>query len=1068
MILPCLFAVIALGHALQFSSPVEIHKDNAVLRATFYYSDTLKAIRYDYTDPVTMTELQDYNENIKYKHCSSCEAGYISGSFPVLATLPSDSITTSGETTIYTRAAGSNVEYLTYRNNRLVEFKWNNAVYKLSNYQTLSDENKFKYTDFSNSCPRPVCKRVIDIIFVLDESGSIAEQEWVQTIDFCKNIIDGYEIGYDAAQVGIVGFGAFGIKYLDLSSSKTAIIQKFDELLDKQHRGGTCTGCGLMIAKTMFDGAKDTQRTKDYNPEHLLITITDGEVTHPDYTYCVKQMKTTKCDYCIGCCTGNTDERESDYKYRTKETCSVYNKTFTVPNWKRSYMCKRSTYSDDGYSCTGCWCDKDRTTMVCDKCSIKNYYSRSWSKGGCSYEGCRSEDGKGNYYKTNFTNSVEEIKKDERLLSIAIGVNEYDEDQLKKIATSLEGLQTVFALADYSELSGILDKLIKESCSSIKTVEDCGPACAGFCGCGKKCYCPTCVEYKETCVENKCEVDNMNLASTGCVLKEVECPHDMCTTLTRNNNTPGCCTYAEKECNDNRFCTDDICVPKIGCVFEVNESRCDDLNGCTRDTCNDINGCEHELYDFCSPPDVCQVVDVPCNSTDSTHCTPATFKPKCTCDDPCFKPECNPVTGECSCVPIDCSVNNSCLLGYCLDGKCLVKDNMEKINECHQLSTDCSIGICRDGECVNESIPCTACQENETFVSECESKSNACEKYKCRDVDGVATCMKYWEMAISPDKCLGESCDPDTGFMSIPMPLVKTENCVKYVCQNGGYVPDEDLCPQETKCYAYICTDNTSCVPKPKCPENDGGNKCRPLKRCDEDEGCIYEDVVCQSGRCYESFCNMDTGKCEKLDNSTECNIYPDDKCKTYKCDEYLGCVYEDVNCDDNDPCTIDQCIEGICHHEPKCVSDDYCLVTECSSLGVCAFSERVCPPANDSCFISVCENGTCTLQPSAGAFFDICGECITKYGNVYNRSGDVCIGSLKRGEFAAAISAAAVAGIIVAAIIVAAVIAASTSMGIKELVKRAKITTEPTMYENPLYEANDNMGINPLYEGDD
>ena len=52
-------SVFSLSNAtLRFYSPVEIYKNNAVIKATFYYI-LLKAIRYDYTDPMEMTELYD-------------------------------------------------------------------------------------------------------------------------------------------------------------------------------------------------------------------------------------------------------------------------------------------------------------------------------------------------------------------------------------------------------------------------------------------------------------------------------------------------------------------------------------------------------------------------------------------------------------------------------------------------------------------------------------------------------------------------------------------------------------------------------------------------------------------------------------------------------------------------------------------------------------------------------------------------------------------------------------------------------------------------------------------------
>ena len=1059
-----LLSVFCVSNALQFSASAEIRKNNAVMKATFYYSDTLKSIRYDYTDPMKMVELYNFTEKIKYKYCSSCEAGFVSDDLPILYYLSTDSKSTSGAVTTYTRA-NNKVEYLKYISNQLSEFKWNGAVYKLSNYQTLSGNNKFKYTDFSSNCPRPVCKRVIDIIFVLDESGSIAEEEWEKQIQFCKDIVNSYEIGYDAAQVGIVGFCTFGVKYLDLSASKTTIMNKLNYILTRQHRGGTCTGCGLMIAKSMFDGAKNTQRTKNYNPEHLVITITDGGVADPDYYTCNKIYNGGSFyNFCVGCCSRKDPNRPYCWDSYSG-TCTGYNRTFKLTgsaSCNSRSECTKGNLNRDGFSCTGCWCDAACTTVVCDKCTVTGYSTRCRQM-RYDVESCAYQNVPGNYYYTNFTNSVAQIKKDDRLLSIAIGVGSYSPSQLSTMATSLQGVQTVFGLSDYSKLNSILDKMISESCTKIEEIVDCSN-CNGFCGCGRKCMCPTCEKYAETCVENKCPSP-----ASGCLLSHIQCPNDLCNIPTKDNKTAGCCSYKKKVCDDHRYCTEDKCVPGTGCVFTLNKTKCDDGDGCTADKCDDTNGCSHTRLDMCNPPDKCQVVKVPCKSSNSMTCVGATFEPKCKCDDPCDVPHCNMETGECTCTPKDCSTNNSCIIGYCEDGVCLTKDNMTKINECHQMSTECSISKCQDGECVKEDIPCTACQNNPSFVSECEARSNACEKYKCKDIDGEPVCEKYWELKLNPDKCYGETCDPDTGLISNPMDLIKTENCTRYVCKDGGYEVEEKLCPENGNCYSYSCGEDNSCIPTLKCELFEDGNKCRPLIDCNEDDGCVYGEKTCESGNCFESFCNTETGECEKVDNSSNCDKFPDDKCILFSCDQYKGCVFEDVKCDDNDSCTIDYCDNGTCVYEPKCISDDGCQVASCEG-GQCIFAPRVCPEPNSTCFVSYCEGGECREEFNTVRFLEICDtECIDLYGDLYNiTKNDICIGALKRGEFAAAIGAAAVAGIVVAAIVVAAIVGISSSFGVRELIKRAKLSEDTGLNNNPLYEANDNEGTNPMFMTDD
>lgn len=1023
----------------------------------------MKSMRLDYTDPTQITELYDFDNNIKYKYCSACEAGYMKNSFPYLYTKSGDKKTVSGSITTYTRS-GDAVEYLKYSGSTLTEFKYEGGVYKITNYQTTTNTNLFKYTSFSSTCPQPVCKRVIDIIFVLDASGSIAEQEWEQMINFCKNIVNSYEIASDAAQVGIVSFASFGVKHLDLSPSKTKVIQTFNNLVNGQLRGGTCTGCGIMIAKSMFDGTSGTSRQKNYNPEHLMFTITDGGVSHPDYYSCTKAYTGSFYNFCVGCCAYSS----------TRPYCSTYNNSCTTNNIaftlsgstacsKRS-ECKSSTYNSGVYKCSGCYCDSSCKYLVCSSCKLTTAYVKCRNQKNVM--GCKTQSVPSNYYYTNYTNSITQIKKDARLTSIAIGVGSYSASQLQLLATSISGYQTVFGLTNYEQLNDILNTLIVQSCTKLDDIQECGPECAGFCGCNKKCYCPTCETFGGAqCLQVSCSTDKSGLSSTGCVVKDVVCTNDKCNIPTRSNTTTGCCSYKKLTCDDKKFCTEDSCVVGTGCVYKRNESKCEDFDGCTEDKCDDITGCSNTRYSYCSPPDKCHVVDVPCQSLSSTSCAKATFKEKCTCDDPCMVPVCNESDGNCSCVPMDCSTGDLCYEGYCQDGVCLKKRNTTKIKECQNLNDNCNYYYCENSECKQNKIDCGACESTDL---NCSKFNNQCYEYRCVDIAGVATCNLSWQYEPNPDKCLRESCDNNSGIVSDPMEPSYVENCVLKTCVDGTYV-DTPLC-NDTKCIAYTCGENDTCVPHSKCADYEQfegkDNHCRVFDRCDEKTGeCIYRDAkTCESGPCKESYCDKEKGECVIIDNSTNCQS--NDSCVIPSCDPEKGCVYHDKDCDDGDPCTIDSCEDGECIHEPKCVQIDLCQEVICSPSGVCLYEDKVCPEANDTCHYSTCEDGNCTLKIITTAFMDPCGECVSTYGDLLEKGNTtVCIGSLSKGEFAAVIGGAAVAGIVVAAIIVAAVVGISSTIGVRELVKRSKMADDSGVNDNPLYEAEDNEGNNPMFE---
>lgn len=1041
--LALIFLFFSCVQCYNFKSDVEIISNNAILKAMVKYSSEEKLIIYEYSSPIKMTEIRDYKENIKYKYCSKCESYYLNGDFPT-------------------------VQFMRF-NDKVEEFIFYDSadIYKVINFTENIESSEFDYSYMS--CPQPVCKRVVDIVLILDESGSIAEMEWEQLLDFCVNIVKSYDIGLDAAQFAIVGFAGFGRLHLDLTFRKETIIDKLNDLRYKQLRGGTCTGCGLMIAKNIFENHKIDYRTLHYNPEHLIITITDGEVSAPDYRICRKTTTTSYHNFCVGCCSREDPIRRTCWN-NVNSPCFT-NMTFKTINKDCSSqsVCKNGIYGYNGYFCSGCWCDSTCSYIVCDNCKLNNYAKRC-AEYKYGVEAC--EYAYGGYINplNNFTDSCKEIKKDARLTSIAIGVGEYDEKQLKEIASTVQGMQTVFKLSDFSSLNNILNQLITESCSKVELKNDCNSDCLGFCGCDKKCYCPECIKFNESCVINECNVDSNNIVSTGCVIKEKECKNNKCQIMTKNNNTKDCCIYQDIICNDHTICTKDLCDPDIGCIFKEDKEIYDDNNSCTIDKCEN-NKITNTLIDFCNPPDLCHIIDQPCVSVSFTYCQPAIFKEKCKCNNTCDIPKCDIETGVCSCEPINCDVSDSCLIGYCLDGKCLVKDNITKLNECHSLyKSDCSYGICSKGECLKVDIKCSECQKNKTFIEECERKNNKCQSYKCQDINGRAECVKYWEMPISDDKCLNEYCDPLEGIKYNKKEDYQ-EDCKYYKCINGTY-EITNLCRENDKCMNYLCI-NETCFYNSICPQyetiNGKENKCRILKDCDTSLGCIYEELICETGLCYNSYCLPETGECVNIDNSSNC-INEFDLCSVFECNEYLGCITKDKECKEDNPCYNYYCDNdtGDCIKEEKCKSFDPCVNVFCSLNGDCLYEEIKCNESNNTCFVNVCKNGTCVSKFKSESFVDVCGYCVNEYGNYYNKSDALCVGALSRGEFGAVIGAAAIAGIAVTAVIVAAVIGVSSTLGVKELINRAKIFNDSAVNNNPLYEGNDNEFDNMAYIGDD
>jgi hypothetical protein len=72
-------------------------------------------------------------------------------------------------------------------------------------------------------------------------------------------------------------------------------------------------------------------------------------------------------------------------------------------------------------------------------------------------------------------------------------------------------------------------------------------------------------------------------------------------------------------------------------------------------------------------------------------------------------------------------------------------------------------------------------------------------------------------------------------------------------------------------------------------------------------------------------------------------------------------CADDPAACNDNDPCTVDQCQEGICQHPPKCQAA--CCNGTCAGCCTDADCEDGVP-----CTVNQCVAGSCVTIPNDGA----------------------------------------------------------------------------------------------------
>ena len=463
-------------------------------------------------------------------------------------------------------------------------------------------------------------------------------------------------------------------------------------------------------------------------------------------------------------------------------------------------------------------------------------------------------------------------------------------------------------------------------------------------GCGEKCSkdedCPPpenlCLGAFR-CVDHKCQLDESKAIKCD-TSQDTECAKTVCQPETgrcvrvfsangtlcddKNEFTKhdrcinGKCVGRPIDCDDNNICTDDIWTPQ-GCIHKNNENPCDDNNPCTvNDRCNNgecvggNNVCECQIDEDCKEIlsyNRC-VKEVKCNNgrcevVDTVKCDAS--------DNPCRLNVCDPQIGLCVEKMVEngtvCNDGNKCTKNdHCENGECVGEAiSCDDGNECTDDKCDPQMGCVFDAKAKNGQ----QCDDGFSCTKDDKCKDGMCVgKSEClcsTDED----CKKYDDQNMCNGKvvCVNGACVLDPGSV-VRCPESEKGGCIYYECnpetgecekkakQNGDPCDDRDICTTNDHC------EDGECVGEPvDCEENSG---CR-IGVCDKNRGCVIEFV--------DQFCD-DGNKCTE-----------GDFCAFGKC-----LPGGEINCDDNNPCTVDFCAqdEGCKHvdtEKPNCKDTGVC-----------------------------------------------------------------------------------------------------------------------------------------------
>ncbi len=384
------------------------------------------------------------------------------------------------------------------------------------------------------------------------------------------------------------------------------------------------------------------------------------------------------------------------------------------------------------------------------------------------------------------------------------------------------------------------------------------------------------------------------------------CPApDQCHTAATCNPTTGMCSNPTKP--DNSLCDDgDACTQSDSCqagsCVGSNPKTCTAL-----DQCHEAGTCDPKSG-VCSDPaktdgSTCDDGNA-CTQSDSCQtgaCVGANPK-ACAALDQCHVAGvCDPGTGICSDPVKDdgsacddgnaCTQTDACQAGGCVGGNpiiCAALDQCHVSGTCDPGTGLCSQPVVMDGSPCNDGNACT--------------QVDACQTGTC-----VGTSPKE---CVALDQChVPGLCDPSTGICSNP------------ASPDGNPCNDGDACTQTDACLAGSCAGSNPKV----CVATD---QCHLAGTCDPTSGacsnpaspdgspCNDGNACTQGDTCAQGACSGGAPKvCVRIDACHEDGV----------CDPATGqCSEVTVSCDDQNPCTKDDCDPQACRPE-ECGAKNGC-----------------------------------------------------------------------------------------------------------------------------------------------
>lgn len=488
--------------------------------------------------------------------------------------------------------------------------------------------------------------------------------------------------------------------------------------------------------------------------------------------------------------------------------------------------------------------------------------------------------------------------------------------------------------------------------------------------------------------------------------------------------------------------SDTVSEPDNGIQLECTSNEdCNDNNPCTTDRCQ-WGTCYNSLVEGCGEPPECE------EHSDCNDNNPCTVDDTCTADGTCKGTAkdcpngCNPDNGAClpACqTSADCQDNDPCTDNTCQWGTCQTVVKAEccssQTNSCTEDNNPCTKAICQGNICGFEADNAAICNVG-GLPGKCEAGScwndtpagNCYDANPCTDDANLKGACVHNTVCADSNPCTQDNCvangdqhtcnfEPIANCCLASSDCNDNNDCTVDTCE-GLTCTYDDLCLYyDEEVIARQCETDADCTGSefgPYCIQS--GEPGKSLKLCQMCYVGNTQNYGCPDGQmCFWGVLN---------DDANPVNYF-----STYWCEVlWISVCQNDVDCDDGNECTIDECPAGTCQYKDLCLySENEAIARQCKTDSDCVGSAfgpyciesgenlKLCQdcylgdtlnfgcPAGQKCFGALMHDGADPVNYFSTYWCEVepVSVCQTDADCVVAGLGGYCVADLETGEMA-------------------------------------------------------------------